>query len=117
MTADHGLSPAQLGRIKDILALFAAHLDRVVLFGSRASGAYRPSSDIDLALYGPIEEKEVDRLRTLFMESALPFRVDVVSRQTLNYAPLKRHIDQAGLTLFEKEDLMADDLMRSSVRN
>lgn len=112
MPADHGLSPAQLSCIKEILAPFAANLERVLLFGSRASGAYRPYSDIDLALYGPVGEKEIDRLHTLFMESALPFRVDVVSYQTLNSAPLKQHIDQAGVTLFKKEDLLAERFKR-----
>jgi predicted nucleotidyltransferase len=108
MAADHGLTPAQLSRIKEILAHFAVHLDWVALFGSRASGAYRPSSDIDLVLYGPIDEKNVDRLHTLFMESTLPLKVDIVSYQNLNHAPLKRHIDQTGVTLFKKEDLMAE---------
>ena len=110
MVADHGLTPAQLRRIKEILAPFAAHLDRVVLFGSRASGAYRPSSDIDLALYGPIEEKDVDRLHTLFMESTLPLKVDIVNYQAINSALLKRHIDEAGVTLFVKEELIAKDM-------
>jgi predicted nucleotidyltransferase len=106
MSTDHGLTPTQLSRIKEILAPFAEHLDRVVLFGSRASSAYHPSSDIDLALYGPIEEKKVDRLYTLFMESSLPVRVDVVSYQAIQSSTLRQHIDQAGVTLFEKEGLI-----------
>jgi len=106
MAVDHGLTPAQLSRLKEILAPFAEHLNRVVLFGSRASGTYRPSSDIDLALYGPIEEKEVDRLHTLFMESSLPVRVDIMSYQAIQSGAVKQHVDQAGVTLFEKEDLM-----------
>jgi predicted nucleotidyltransferase len=65
MAADHGLTPAQLDRVKETLAPFAAHLDRVVLFGSRASGACRHYSDIDLALYGPVGEKEAARLYSL----------------------------------------------------
>jgi predicted nucleotidyltransferase len=112
MMADHGLTTAQLGRVKAILAPFAASLDRVVLLGSRALGAHRPYSDIDLALYGQVEEKEVARLHTLFMESSLPLRVDVMSYQALVSAPLRHHIDQAGVTLFNKEDLMAESLKR-----
>ncbi|MDR1086290.1 MAG: nucleotidyltransferase domain-containing protein [Deltaproteobacteria bacterium] len=108
MAADHGLTPAQLGRLKEILAPLAARLDRAVLFGSRASGAYLPYSDIDLALCGQVEGKEAARLYTLFMESSLPFRVDVLSYQTIKSGALKRHINQAGLTLFKKEDLMAN---------
>jgi len=103
---NHGLSPSQLARIKEILAPFAGRIDRVVLFGSRASGTHRPSSDIDLALHGPIDEKDVDRLHSLFMESDLPVRVDVVKYQTINSIALKQHIDQAGVTLFEKLDFI-----------
>jgi predicted nucleotidyltransferase len=103
---DHGLTPAQLDRIKEILAPFAERLDRAVLFGSRATGTHRPSSDIDLALYGPVEEKDVDRLHTLFIESDLPVRVDVVKYQTINSVALKQQIEQTGVALFEKEELM-----------
>ena len=118
MSADnHGLTPAQLDRIKKILAPFAERIDQVVLFGSRASGTFRPSSDIDLALYGPIEEKDVDRLHTLFMESDLPVRVDVVKYQAINSVVLKQHIDQAGVNLFEKRELLSTaDEARPSLR-
>jgi predicted nucleotidyltransferase len=107
---NHGLTPAQLNRIKEILVLFAERIDRVILFGSRASGTYRPSSDIDLALYGPIEEKDIDRLYTLFMECDLPVRVDVVKRQAINSVDLTRRVNQAGLTLFKKENLITDSI-------
>jgi predicted nucleotidyltransferase len=107
LAPDHGLTPAQLGRIKEILEPFSAHLDRVVLFGSRALGTYRLYSDVDLALHGPIEEKKVDRLYTLFMESYLPFRVDILSYHEIKLVPLKRHIDQVGIILFNKDYLIS----------
>jgi predicted nucleotidyltransferase len=103
---NHGLSPAQLDRLKEILSPFADRIDQVVLFGSRASGAHRPSSDIDLALYGPVAEKDADRLYTLFIESNLPVRVDVVKYHTIESAALKQNIDKYGVTLFKKDELI-----------
>jgi hypothetical protein len=38
------------------------------------------------------------------MESSLPLGEDVMSYQTLVSAPLRQRIDQAGVTLFKKED-------------
>ncbi len=107
MTFDHGLSQGHLDCLRDILAPFAASIERVVVFGSRASGTYRPDSDIDLALYGSVEEKTVSRLHTLFMDSSLPMTVDIQAYERIQYQPLRRHIDMAGKTLFTHKDLLA----------
>ena len=76
---DHGLSDAQLRTIRAIVREAGAGITRVDLFGSRALGAHRPHSDIDLAVEGDVSEAQVDRLWTLFHESSLPVSVDVVS--------------------------------------
>ncbi len=108
MTFNHGLSRRRLDCLRAILAPFAAGIERVVLFGSRASGQYRPDSDIDIALYGPVEEKTVDRLHTLFMDSPLPLKVDIQAYSHITNPLLRRHIDTAGRTLFTHEDLSAN---------
>jgi predicted nucleotidyltransferase len=53
---------------------------RVFLFGSRALGTSRPSSDIDIAILpdGPVPDDLVARLRDALEESAIPYPVDVV---------------------------------------
>ena len=106
MTFDHGLSWRQLACLHSILSPFAAGIERVVVFGSRASGKYRPDSDIDLALYGSVEEKTVDRLHTLFMDSPLPLKVTIQAYAHIAYPPLRRHIDAEGKTLFSREELL-----------
>lgn len=105
MKIDHGLSARQLEAIRQILAPFACAIEKVDLFGSRATGSYRPNSDIDLVIHGSLSEKEVDRLVTLFKESSLPFTVDVKSYELTSYAPLKMHMDKVACTLFTKNDL------------
>ena len=105
MELDHGLSTMHLETIKRILAPYSRRIDRVALFGSRAAGNFRHNSDIDLVLYGDLEEEWVDRLWTLFYESNLPFSVDVKGYDLIQYRPLKRQIDQVGKLLFTQGEL------------
>ena len=102
---NHGLSDRQLAVLKQILALYAEEIASVDLFGSRATGDYRPNSDVDLVLRGGIKEKQIDRLWTLFHESNLPFSVDVKSYELTTYPPLKAHMDKVCKTLFTQHDL------------
>jgi predicted nucleotidyltransferase len=101
----HGLSGETLEQIRCILRPFADSIDRVGIFGSRATGRMRPQSDIDLVIYGPIDQMTIDRLWTLFSESSLEYSVDVVGYDLISHPPLKQHIDAVEKTLFQKTDL------------
>jgi predicted nucleotidyltransferase len=92
MMRDHGLTDGQLRIITDTLRPFAGKITTVGLFGSRATGTHRDNSDIDLVLYGPLNEADVDRIYTLFEESPLPIKVDVVAFDLIDHPPLKQHI-------------------------
>lgn len=101
----HGLSAKHLGLIKRILASQCGDIQQVALFGSRATGAFQPHSDVDLVLYGDINEQVVDRLWTRFCESMLPYKVDLTAYGQVTYPPLKRHIDEVARVLFTREEL------------
>ncbi len=102
---DHGLSEKQLNLIRDIIREFAPAVESVSLFGSRATGSHKSYSDIDMVLYGNIEESTVDRLWTCFHESSLPCKVDLVAYRLVKYPPLKAHIDRFAKTLLPAERL------------
>ena len=104
---DHGLTAKQLATIKRVLAPYADVVTRVDLFGSRATGACRSNSDIDLLLHGRLDERTIDRLWTLFHESNLPVTVDVMSYELTTYPPLKAHMDEVRQPLFTRHDLKA----------
>lgn len=104
-TPDHGLNERQIGIIKGILAATTPDIEKVSLYGSRATGEYKSHSDIDLVLYGDIKESVSDRLWTCFLESHLPYKVDISVYDHIAYPPLKRHIDQHGKTLLTKKEL------------
>ncbi len=102
---DHGLSRSQLQKIKSIINQGAPGAERVALFGSRADGTRKSHSDIDLVIYGNVDEAAVRRLYTLFLESSLPYKVDVTAWQTISYRPLKERIEDCNKTLFTKDEL------------
>ena len=104
---NHGLSERQLGVLKRILSLYADEITRVELFGSRATGAWRDNSDVDLVLRGDLKEKQLNRLRTLFHESGLPFSVDVKSYERTARPPHRAHMDKVAAPLFTQEELKA----------
>ena len=75
---NHGLSQPELSLIKNIL-LTNADITRVGVFGSRANGKYKDYSDIDLVLYGDLDERAISRINTLF-EAMFRFCVAMLAR-------------------------------------
>lgn len=103
----HGLSPAQVETIRAVLRPFAGRIELAGLFGSRATGSWKPASDVDLVLYGPVAEAEVDRIRTLLMDEGLPVPVDVVAYRAIEGTALQRHIDAVMQPLLTSDELRA----------
>ena len=82
------LNDAELG---DVRAILAAHLPadtRVSVFGSRAGGAVKPWSDLDLVFESekPLTLAVMAALREAFDESALAWKVDLIDRRTVSEA-------------------------------
>ena len=98
---DHGLSARHLAAIRRILEPWANRITAVEVFGSRATGAYRPNSDLDLLLNGDLDHRAIDRLWTLFHESNLPFAVDVTCYDLTTHEPLREQMDRVRRPLFE----------------
>lgn len=99
------LDTASLDILKSILAEYSQKIERVTLFGSHATGLARANSDIDLVVHGSLSQADVDRLWTLFDDSALSVPVDVIAYNLNIYPPLKRHIDETERPLFQRSDL------------
>ena len=104
MSDPFGLTADHRDLLRDILATSGDRIDRVAVFGSRATGRYRPNSDLDLVLYGSADAAVCDRLWTLFQESPLPFSVDVVSYAAIDSPPLRAHIDAVARPLFVRTE-------------
>ena len=66
--------------LAEVERILAEHVPgrEVRVFGSRVRGGARPYSDLDLAVAGPVEPKQLQALRDAFADSNLPFQVDVL---------------------------------------
>ncbi|OZG32091.1 nucleotidyltransferase domain-containing protein [Rickettsia endosymbiont of Culicoides newsteadi] len=106
--SNHGLSAKQLNTLRSILLPFSEKIDRVGLFGSRATGLYRPNSDIDLVIYGSLDEKTMDRIFTLLNDSNLPIKIDLQVYDLITCSPLKDHIDNNMLLLFTHDHFIVN---------
>ncbi len=72
-----GLSPEQWQRVHAVFADYP-EIERIVLYGSRAKGTYRPGSDVDLALFGPaLNVKIMNKLATRLDDLLLPYEFDL----------------------------------------
>jgi predicted nucleotidyltransferase len=71
---------------------------RVFLFGSRASGCARTTSDIDVAIDAtlPLPAGLMGRLREALEESPIPYRVDVVDLAEVE-EPFLQKVRREGL--------------------
>ena len=95
-----GLNERDIDTLFTILSQYTA-VTKVNIFGSRAKGTHKPSSDIDLAIMNEgITDQMVLHLNAAFGESTLPYKVDLVNYPTLTHADLKEHIERAGLPFY-----------------
>ena len=96
-----GLTAPELELLRQTLAAMP-ELSRAWLFGSRAKGTFRPSSDIDLAVEGLAGELAVEELRDRLNELPLPYTVDVQALESIKNPDLSAHITRVGLAVFDR---------------
>ena len=102
------LSERQWSILRFELAPFADRIERVAVFGSRALGRAKPASDIDIAIYGTLDEAAMARLWSRFDQSSLAVTVDLVHYDNLTSGPMKRHIDRYAIPIFTGAELTAE---------
>jgi predicted nucleotidyltransferase len=95
-------SPLSLHEMKLIHQIFVRHpeITEVKLFGSRAKGTHLPSSDIDLAISGKIDDLKAEAISAELDELPLPYHFDVLAFDFIEHKPLRDHIERVGLPLY-----------------
>jgi predicted nucleotidyltransferase len=72
----------------------------IIIFGSRVTGSWSPTSDLDIALSVPAGTSiwDIEAVREALMASTLPFRTDVVDLDRLD-PKFRRIVEQTGQRL------------------
>ena len=98
-----GLSESVLG---DIIRRLSACLqvEKVILFGSRATGEYKEVSDIDLAVMGSsLTGTDTALLRdTLQHQVSTPLKIDLLHLEKVQKPPLLEQIEKKGIVIYER---------------
>lgn len=95
-----GLSPTLRDWLCTTFARFP-QVEHVLVYGSRATGRYRPSSDIDLAVVAPtMSAREFSRLWMALDDLPILFRLDVSLLHAVTNPALQRAMLEDGVPLY-----------------
>jgi predicted nucleotidyltransferase len=96
----YGLDDDEMKMMHDIFAQ-TVNIDKVILYGSRAKGTYKPFSDVDITLVGDqLTEEDLTDVMFRLDESSLPYFCDVSLFKNLSSPDLISHILRMGKTIY-----------------
>ncbi len=91
--------------LKDLATVFSHYreVETAILYGSRAKGTYKPTSDIDITLTGnrlqlSLKYKIAQELDDLF----LPYTIDLSLFEKINNSNIKKEIETYGKIIYTK---------------
>jgi len=98
-TEPFGLKPEALERIRQV---FRRHpeVHEVRIFGPRAVGCFEDRSDVNLALWGDLDDALLERIMGELDELPLPYIFDIEAYESIHHESLKRHINEFGRILY-----------------
>ena len=93
-----------LSRLSEIILTLSKfpQVEKAVVFGSRAKGNFKPTSDIDIALYGNLKYLDTERVAEELDELPIIQKFDIVDYHRIDNSALIDHIDRVGITIFQR---------------
>ena len=91
--------------IQKINAVFEKypHVEKVIVYGSRAMGNYKNGSDIDLTLLGDqLTDTDCSRISGELYDLPIPYSFDLYIFSTLDHKNLEAHIHRVGQVFYQK---------------
>jgi len=87
-----------------IITVFSScpKVEKVIIYGSRAKGNYKPASDIDLTIFGDLDWQTFNQLESLLDELFLPYQIDLSIFSQIDNPDLIDHIKRIGQTFYTK---------------
>lgn len=91
--------------VEAINGIFAKHgaIEKVLIYGSRAKGNFKPSSDIDLSIIG--ENLDTELLQSIEFDLddlLLPYKFDISIYEKINNPAFLEHINRNGIIFYTK---------------
>lgn len=97
-----GLLQDDINRIKGVFLRYS-QIEEVLIYGSRAMGNFRPSSDIDLSLLGrKIDLSLQQQIEFDLDDLMLPYKFDLSIYDRINNPEFRDHIKRVGKEFYIK---------------
>jgi uncharacterized protein len=101
------MKPAALNHreLELITGVFRRHpeIASVKLFGSRAKGVHTPGSDVDLAVWGDVDDIRAEAIAAELDDLPLPYRFEVKPFEFIQLHALREHIERVGIPIYPVE--------------
>ena len=104
-----GLSTDDLEKIKSVFSTHPAVIV-VKIYGSRATGSFKPHSDIDMTLFGEnLDTTLLFRIETELDDLLLPYKIDLSLFEYIENEQLVKHIQEEGQVLYSNSKKAIND--------
>lgn len=97
-----GLKDGELDLLTKVFRNYI-QIEKVFLYGSRALGTFKSSSDVDLAIKGDLDTTLLARVLEELEELPLPYKFDVLDISTVTHEGLIQHIKTYGVVIYQNQ--------------
>ncbi|MDD3148768.1 MAG: nucleotidyltransferase domain-containing protein [Candidatus Riflebacteria bacterium] len=99
----YGLPEDALLKICRVFQQFQ-QVSKVIIYGSRSTGNYRSTSDIDITIKGTIDFTDFLKLASQLDDLMLPWKIDLSILEQIDNPALVEDITRTGKILFQRSD-------------
>lgn len=92
--------------LKGLIDIFKKYnnIEKVVIFGSRATGDYKYNSDIDICIFGEeVTQRDITMIKYEIDEIYTPISIDVVVFKSLSKTELIDNILKDGVVIYDRK--------------
>lgn len=99
----YGLTDTEIDKLSHLFAQYK-EIKKVLLYGSRAKGNYKPFSDVDLTLVGDkLTHSDLNRIAWAIDDLLLPYQFDISLFHKLTNPDLIEHIQRKGIIFYQRK--------------
>ncbi|WP_096202823.1 HI0074 family nucleotidyltransferase substrate-binding subunit [Bacillus sp. FJAT-45350] len=96
----YGLSKEVFYVLINIFKDYSDIIEKVILFGSRARGDYKETSDIDLAIKFREKNDQITKIIDTLSNEKIIYTIDLIDVDTISNEKLKNYINTEGKVIF-----------------
>lgn len=98
-----GLNNKAINQIRQVFSKYP-EVEKVLLYGSRAKGNFKPGSDIDLTFVGDLLSQSIlNKIEDDIDDLLLPYNFDLSILKNVSNPDFIAHVNRVGIVFYERE--------------